>query len=68
MKLRYFPDTDTLLLTFSDRAVAETNDLTNNIVVDMDGEGNPVAITIEHANSITNVSEFIIQQSQRLVG
>ena len=28
MNVRYFPDTDTLLVTFSDRKIAETRDLT----------------------------------------
>ena len=30
MNVRYFPDTDTLVVTFSDRKVAEARDLTED--------------------------------------
>jgi uncharacterized protein YuzE len=39
MKVRYFPDTGTLLITLSDKRMAETRDLTDNILVELDGEG-----------------------------
>jgi uncharacterized protein YuzE len=49
MKIKYFSDTDTALVEFSDRAVAETREINENIYIDLDRSGNLVAMTIEHA-------------------
>ena len=49
MKIKYFSDTDTALLEFSRRAVAETKEISENIYIDIDRSGNLVAMTIEHA-------------------
>lgn len=49
MKIKYFEDTDTALFEFSDREVAETREILENIYVDLDGHGDLVAMTIEHA-------------------
>lgn len=61
MKVEYFPDTDTVLLTFSDREVVETRDLNENVLVELDRDGGVVAITIEHATDQMNVREFTYQ-------
>lgn len=62
MKVNYFPDTDTLLLTFSDKKITNTHDLNENILVELDENGQLVSMTIEHAKQQTNVSEFSYQQ------
>lgn len=49
MKIKYFPDTDTALVEFSNHAVNETKEISENIYVDLDQAGNLVAMTIEHA-------------------
>ncbi len=49
MKVRYFPDTDTLLMQLRDSPIAETRDLDENTTLDLDGHGRICAITIEHA-------------------
>ncbi len=51
MKVRYFADTDTLLIEFSDEAVAETKDLDENTILDVDAKGNIRSITVEHASN-----------------
>jgi len=58
MKVKYFPDTDTLLLNFSDKKIVETRDLNDNILIELDVEGRLVSMTIEHAKQQTKVSEF----------
>ncbi len=58
MKAEYFQDTDTLLLTFSERAVVDTQDVNENLLVELDEAGRVVAITIEHANEQMDVREF----------
>ena len=61
MNVRYFPDTDTLLVTFSDRRVAETRDLTEDVLIDLDEQGRLVSMTVEHAREQMNATEFTYQ-------
>ena len=58
MKIRYFEDTDTLLIELKDSPVAETRDLDEDTVLDVDANGNVCAITIEHASKRTALSQF----------
>jgi uncharacterized protein YuzE len=51
MKVRYFADTDTLLIEFRDFPVAETRDLDENTILDLDAKGNICSITVEHAST-----------------
>jgi uncharacterized protein YuzE len=62
MKVRYFADTDTLLITLSDKRIAETRDLNDNILIELDDDGRLVSMTIEHATQQTDVREFSFQQ------
>ena len=57
MKIKYFPDTDTALVEFSDMPVHETREVNENILIDLDASGSLVAMTIEHAQSQANLSE-----------
>ncbi len=63
MKAKYFADTDTLLLTFSDQPVVETYDLNEDVLVETDKDGRVVSLTVEHAKQQTNVNEFSYQLS-----
>ena len=62
MKIKYFPDTDTALVEFSTNVVEETKEINEGIYIDLDKEGNLVAMTIEHAKSQANISELSFQQ------
>jgi len=61
MKVKYFEDTDTLLVSLSDRPIAETRDLGENVLVELDKEGHLVSMTIEHARQQTDLREFSYQ-------
>lgn len=61
MRVRYFPDTDTLLVTFSEAPVVDTHDLNEDVLVELDEEGHVVSMTIEHARQQTDVDEFSYQ-------
>jgi uncharacterized protein YuzE len=63
MTARYFPDTDTLLVSFSDRRIVDTRDLNENTLAEFDEEGDAVSITVEHAAQQTDVSEFSYQRA-----
>jgi len=59
MNIKYFHETDTALLEFSNRAIDETREISENIYIDLDKDGNLVSMTIEHAHqaaSLPNVS------------
>lgn len=58
MKVTYFDDTDTLLVEFSEALVEDTRDLDANTLGDYDGEGNLVAITLEHASKRADIRSF----------
>jgi uncharacterized protein YuzE len=49
VKIRYFQDTDTLYIEFRRTQVAETRDLDEDTLLDIDAEGNICGITVEHA-------------------
>jgi uncharacterized protein YuzE len=48
MKIQYFPDTDTLYIDLADRPSVESKVINESLIVDLDEEGKPVGITIEH--------------------
>ncbi len=62
MKIRYFPDTDTLHIEFKDIPVVETRDLDENTVLDLDSQGRIAAITVEHASERAGIPEFSYEQ------
>ena len=62
MKIRYFTDTDTLYVELNDHPVAETQEINENTLIDLDADGNLVAFTLEHARSVTDLSEFSLHQ------
>lgn len=62
MKIKYFQETDTLLIEFKVADVAETRVLDENTLVDFDSSGNICAITIEHARERTDIPHFSYEQ------
>ena len=61
MKIRYFEDTDTLYIEFRDWKIVETRDLDENTTIDVDAEGNVLAITFEHASKRTDVRHLTVE-------
>ena len=61
MKIQYFKDTDTLYIEFRDRDIAESKDLDENTVLDLDADGNVCAITFEHASRRTDVHRLTVE-------
>ena len=58
MKIKYFEDTDTALLEIGMQPVSETRELSEDIYLDLDDQGNVVSITIEHASRRSDLSEI----------
>lgn len=61
MKIQYFSDTDTLLVILNDSPVAETRDFDENVLADIDENGNLVSLTIEHAKERAGIPNFSYQ-------
>ena len=62
MKIRYFAETDTLYIEFRGGDVAESRDLDENTLLDLDAAGNICAITVEHASERTGIPQFSYEQ------
>ena len=58
MKIKYFQDTDTLYIEFRQAEVAETRDLDENTLLDLDRDGKVCAITVEHARDRAEIPSF----------
>jgi uncharacterized protein YuzE len=58
MKIKYFEDTDTLLIELKNGLVSESRDLDENTLLDLDDQGRVLAITIEHATERTELKSI----------
>lgn len=61
MRIKYFADTDTVLVEFSGQIPVETHELNENIYLDLDDQGRVVSMTIEHARQVAKMEEFSYQ-------
>lgn len=62
MKIQYFQDTDTLYIEFKTLEVSETRDLDEDTILDLDGAGQIVGITVEHASARADIPKFSYEQ------
>jgi uncharacterized protein YuzE len=62
MKIKYYRDTDTLHIELRPAQVAETRDLDEDTLIDVDGDGNICAMTIEHASLRADIPHFSFEQ------
>lgn len=61
MEIKYFSDTDTLLINFTDKEIVETRELNENVLVELDEDGSLSSMTIEHARKLANMESFSYQ-------
>ncbi len=62
MRIKHFQETDTLYIEFRKADVAETRDLDENTLLDIDSAGQICGITIEHASDRVDIPELSFQQ------
>ncbi len=62
MNIKYFSETDTALIEFTNNIVSETREISENIYIDFDSNGNIVNITIEHAKTSAHLPDLSYQQ------
>ncbi len=58
MDVKYFEETDTLLIDFSDREIVETRDAGEDLFIELDGDGKIVSLTVERAGEPIEVSNL----------
>jgi uncharacterized protein YuzE len=56
MKLHYYPGTDSLYIELQSSASAETREVADGILVDLDAEGAVVGFDIDHASKHLDLS------------
>ena len=61
MKVQYFEDTDTLYIEFKSQQIAQTCDLDENTLLDLDADGNVCAITFEHTSQRADISRLQVE-------
>jgi uncharacterized protein YuzE len=61
MTIQYFEDSDTLYVVFKEAEVRETKDLDENTLIEFDGQGKLVSMTIEHARERVDLGSFSFQ-------
>ena len=65
MKVKYFSDTDTAQIEFTNKRVCETKEISENIYIDIGEKGDIVSMTIEHAKANAGLREFSYQEISR---
>jgi len=61
MRIKYFEDTDTLLISLSEHPVFDQMDVGEDILLELDEQGKIVAMTVEHAKSQTDIETLLFQ-------
>ena len=67
MNVKYFKDTDTALLEFSEHPIEETREISDNVYIDLDKDGNLVSMTIEHAAVYASLPRVSVQEIEASV-
>jgi uncharacterized protein YuzE len=62
MKIRFFADTDTLYIVFSQKTPVKTQDLDKNTLLDLDEDGQLCSMTIAQAKERVGMAEVDYQQ------
>ena len=55
MKLHYYPETDSLYVEFQERPSVDTREVAPDVRLDLDAEGRPVGLDIDHASTVLDL-------------
>ncbi len=62
MKLKYYPDTDSLYIDLSNRTSVESQEISEGVVLDYDESGHIVGIDIDNASSKVDLHELMVSK------
>jgi len=60
MKLKYYPETDSLYIELSSKPSAETREVSEGVVLDYDADGNLAGIDIDNASNKMDLHEVTL--------
>ena len=63
MRIQFHQDTDTLHIEFRATEIAETRDLDEATLIDIDKNGGICGITVEHASERAEIPKFSYEQT-----
>jgi uncharacterized protein YuzE len=62
MKLKYYPETDSLYIDLSHRTSVESREISEGVVLDYDEAGHVVGIDIDNASSKVDLHELMVSK------
>ena len=62
MKIKYYPETDSLYIDLSSRPGVESKEISQGVVLDYDDQGKLVGIDIDKASKILDLKEIVLSQ------
>jgi uncharacterized protein YuzE len=62
MKLNYHPDTDSLYIDLTEKASAESREISEGVVLDYDAQGNLVGIDIDNASRKVELKKLVLSK------
>ena len=62
MKLKYYPETDSLYIDLTSKPSVESKEVSEGVVLDYDAEGNLVGIDIDNASKKLELKELTLSR------
>lgn len=62
MKLKYYPDTDSLYIDLSEQPSVESQEVSEGVVLDYNASGNLVGIDIDNASKKVRLKELTLSK------
>jgi uncharacterized protein YuzE len=62
MKLKYYPETDSLYIDLSHRTSIESREISDGVILDYDESGHVVGIDIDNASSKVDLHELMVSK------
>ena len=62
MKLKYYPDTDSLYIDLSSKPSVDSREISDGVVLDYDANGNLVGIDIDNASRKLDLKEVVLSK------
>jgi len=62
MKLNYYAETDSLYIDLSERASAESKEISEGVVLDYDTDGRLVGIDIDNASNKVELKKLVLSK------
>ncbi len=67
MRIHYSHDADALYIRLNEKTIQNTDEVSDDIIMDFDNEGNVIGIEILSASSKADVHEIIIQAFDKVM-